>query len=107
MIPAVWLVLGPVKDLLGLHPIHRFRTRRQCQTPLAICPQSNGTATELVNAIACTLGNHAHHHGGPSGADPFSSVCCDRTRLIGEPRSWLMRMRSEERRVGKECRSRW
>jgi len=50
------------------------------------------TPTELVNAIAYVLGNHAHHHGGPSGADPYSSACCDRIRLIGEPRSWLLRV---------------
>jgi putative transposase len=50
------------------------------------------TPTELVNAIAYVLGNHAHHHGGPTAADPFSSAWCDRTRLIGEPRSWLLRV---------------
>jgi len=50
------------------------------------------TPTELVNAIAYVLGNHAHHHGGTSAADPYSSACCDRTRLIGQPRSWLLRV---------------
>jgi len=48
--------------------------------------------TQVVNAIAYVLGNHAHHFGGPPERDPFSSACRDRSRLIGEPRSWLLRV---------------
>jgi len=49
------------------------------------------TPTELVNAIAYVLGNSAHHYGGESGGDPFSSANCDRELLLGKPRSWLLR----------------
>ena len=50
------------------------------------------TPTELVNAIAYVLGNSAHHYGGESGGDPFSSANCDRELLLGKPRSWLLRV---------------
>jgi putative transposase len=42
------------------------------------------TPTELVNALAYVLGNHAHHFGGPAGLDPFE-------RVLADPRTWLLR----------------
>ncbi|MCA1827290.1 MAG: transposase [Myxococcales bacterium] len=50
------------------------------------------TPTELVNAIAYVLGNFAHHHGGAPGGDRFSSIACDRARVLGEPQGWLPRV---------------
>jgi putative transposase len=50
------------------------------------------TPTELVNAIAYVLGNSAHHYGIDAASDPFSSVKCDRDRLLARPRGWLLRV---------------
>jgi len=65
------------------------------------------TPTELVNAIAYVLGNSAHHYGGESGGDPFSSANCDRELLLGKPRSWLLRAgwRRAARTTPEWCRS--
>jgi len=65
------------------------------------------TPTELVNAIAYVLGNSAHHYGGESGGDPFSSANCDRELLLGKPRSWLLRVgwRRAARATPKRTRS--
>ncbi|MCA1825978.1 MAG: transposase [Myxococcales bacterium] len=52
------------------------------------------TPTELVNALAYVLGNHAHHFGGWRGIDPFSSAVYDlerRERVLADPRTWLLR----------------
>ena len=51
------------------------------------------TPTELVNAIAYVLGNHARHYGG-AGVDRFSSATLDparRARVLAQPVSWLLR----------------
>jgi len=51
------------------------------------------TPTELVNAIAYVLANHAHHYGA-SGIDPFSSAALTggrRERVLSHPRTWLLR----------------
>ena len=65
------------------------------------------TPTELVKAIAYVLGNSAHHYGGESGGDPFSSANCDREFLLGKPRSWLLRAgwRHAARTTPEWCRS--
>ena len=49
------------------------------------------TPTELVNAIGYVLGNAEHHYGG-AAVDPFSSLSCDRERVLGERRTWLPRV---------------
>ena len=52
------------------------------------------TPTELVNAIAYVLGNHAHHFGGKPGRDPYSSAALDeqtRESVLSHPRTWLLR----------------
>src|SRR5256885_4053701 len=53
-----------------------------------------GSPTELVNAIADVLGNHAHHFGGvPSARDPFCSSAYDLARrqaVLSRPRTWLL-----------------
>ena len=52
------------------------------------------TPTELANAIAYVLGNHAHHFGGVGARDPFSSAALDgerRDRVLSHPRTWLLR----------------
>ena|SRR5438477_481210 len=52
------------------------------------------TPTELVNAIAYVLGNHAHHFGGSAAVDPFSSAALEgerRERVLSHPRTWLLR----------------
>jgi REP-associated tyrosine transposase len=49
--------------------------------------------TELVNSIACVLGNAAHHYGDP-GQDCFSSRSYEaprRNRILSHPRTWLLR----------------
>ena len=48
--------------------------------------------TELVRALAYVLGNAAHHFGGgAANDDPYSSASCDRERVLGERRTWLLR----------------
>jgi REP element-mobilizing transposase RayT len=50
--------------------------------------------SELVNAIAYVLGNHAHHFGGDPERDPFCSSAYDtprRERVLSDPLSWLVR----------------
>ncbi len=52
------------------------------------------TPTELVNAIAYVLGNHAHHFGGTAAIDPYSSAGLtpdDRARVLAAPQTWLLR----------------
>jgi len=52
------------------------------------------TPTELVNAIAYVLGNHAHHFGGKPARDAYSSAALDaegRERVLSHPRTWLLR----------------
>ena len=49
------------------------------------------TPTQLVSAIAYVLGNSRHHYGGPAERDPFSSLACERARLLCVPVSWLLR----------------
>jgi putative transposase len=52
------------------------------------------TPTELVNAIAYVLGNHAHHYGGTPGQDPYSSATLHgerRERVLAHPQTWLLR----------------
>src|SRR5689334_24144027 len=44
---------------------------------------------------------------GVASADVFRAVPIEAGRLLGTKSAALMRFRSEERRVGKECRSRW
>src|SRR3954471_231209 len=41
--------------------------------------------TELVKSINYVLGNHEHHYGPWDGIDPYSSLACDRRRLLSEP----------------------
>ena len=51
------------------------------------------TPTELVNAIAYVLSNHAHHYGRV-GVDPFSSAAlagARRERVLAHPRTWLLK----------------
>ena len=49
------------------------------------------TPTQLVSAIAHVLGNSRTHYGEQAERDPFSSVACDRARLLCVPVSWLLR----------------
>ena len=53
-----------------------------------------GSPTQLVNAIAYVLGNHAHHFGGaPSARDLFCSAVYDvvrRQTFLSRPRTWLL-----------------
>src|SRR4051812_7737948 len=52
------------------------------------------TPTELVNAIAYVLGNHAHHFRGATSSDRYSSAALDparRERVLSHPRTWLLR----------------
>ncbi|TMA23076.1 MAG: hypothetical protein E6J88_13325 [Deltaproteobacteria bacterium] len=52
------------------------------------------TPTELVNAIAYVLANHAHHFGGTPARDPYSSAALDeqtREIVLSHPRTWLLR----------------
>ncbi len=50
--------------------------------------------TELVNAIGYVLGNHAHHFGGSTDVDRFSSAALSaesRDQILARPRTWLLR----------------
>ena len=49
------------------------------------------TPSELANAIAYVLENAAHHFQR-EGADPYSSARCDRSRLLSQPITWLLRI---------------
>jgi REP-associated tyrosine transposase len=47
--------------------------------------------TQLVNAIAYVLGNHEHHYGPSRGIDAYSSLACDRARVLANAKTWLIR----------------
>ena len=65
------------------------------------------TPTELVNAIAYVLDNHAHHFGASSAVDQYSSGGLsteDRERIVAHPRTWLLTTgwrRAKRGRAGK------
>lgn len=48
-----------------------------------------GTPTEVVNAIAYVLDNHAHHYPGAAGRDRFSSAGSQ--AAVAAPTTWLLR----------------
>ena len=65
-------------------------------------------------ALSCAIGSTAQdvekarfHHVHLNVTDPAKSIEFYRTILSAEPIKFRGRSRSEERRVGKECRSRW
>jgi REP element-mobilizing transposase RayT len=47
--------------------------------------------TQVVNAIAYVLGNHERHYGASRGIDRYSSLACDRGRVLCVPKTWLLR----------------
>ena len=47
--------------------------------------------SELVSAIAYVLGNHEHHYGPSRGIDSYSSLACDRARVLANAKTWLIR----------------
>jgi len=57
------------------------------------------TPTQLANAIGYVVGNHEHHYGPSSGIDPYSSLACDRRRVVAEPMTWLLRVGWRRSRV--------
>jgi hypothetical protein len=52
------------------------------------------TPTQLANAIAYVVGNHERHYRRSRGIDPYSSLACNRARLLAVPTTWLLRVRS-------------
>jgi putative transposase len=50
------------------------------------------TPTQLVAAIAYVVGNHERHYGPSCGIDSYSSLACDRARLLAVPTTWLLRV---------------
>src|SRR5258706_14611844 len=53
------------------------------------------TPTELVNAIAYVLGNHAHHFGTADARYSSAAVPAqERDRLLARPKTWLLRVGS-------------
>jgi REP element-mobilizing transposase RayT len=65
------------------------------------------TPTQLVNAIAYVLGNHEHHYGASRGIDPYSSLACNRARLLCAPETWLLRVGWRRARVSSDWTGRW
>lgn len=57
------------------------------------------TPTELMRAIAYVLGNAAHHFGGRSQRDPFSSAAV-REGVVAKPVGWLLRAGWRSARAG-------
>ncbi len=72
-----------------------------------------GSPTQLVNAIAYVLGNHAHHYGGSPEHDRLSSAAYDparRERVLAMPQGWLLRTGWSELdgfRTGSAAPTRW
>ena len=51
------------------------------------------TPTELVNAIAYVLDNHAHHFGSPDTRYSSASLPAERRDLVlAQPKTWLLRV---------------
>ena len=65
------------------------------------------TPTQLVNAIAYVVGNHEHHYGPSRGVDPYSSLSCDRARLLTRPTTWLIRVGWRRARTRSPWVERW
>jgi REP element-mobilizing transposase RayT len=57
------------------------------------------TPTQLVNAIAYVVGNHERHYGPSHGVDPYSSLACERPRVLAIPTTWLLRVGWRRARV--------
>src|SRR5256714_13912522 len=82
-------------DLLaGLNPVQREAVTAPPEVPLlVVAGAGSGKTRVLTNRVAWLIGDHR--------ASPFALLAITFTnKAAGE-------MRSEERRVGKECRSRW
>jgi putative transposase len=65
------------------------------------------TPTKLVNAIAYVLGNHEHHYGPSHGVDRYSSLACNRERLLCAAETWLIRTGWRRARVRSPWLQRW
>jgi putative transposase len=65
------------------------------------------TPTEVVGAIGYVLGNHEHHYGSSRGIDPYSSLACDRRRLLAVPTTWLLRIGWRRSRVRSPWTGEW
>jgi hypothetical protein len=65
--------------------------------------------TELVEAIAYVLGNHEHHYGASQsdGADPYSSLACDRFTILCPPKTWLVRKGWRRARIRSSSTRKW
>jgi REP element-mobilizing transposase RayT len=65
------------------------------------------TPTALVKAIAYVLSNHEHHFGTSANIDPYSSLACDRQRVLAKPKTWLIRVGWQRARVNSPWVERW
>ncbi|OLC17882.1 MAG: hypothetical protein AUG04_02595 [Deltaproteobacteria bacterium 13_1_20CM_2_69_21] len=68
------------------------------------------TPTEVVNALAYVLGNRAHHFGGASSGDSFSSGAygaSTRRRVLAIPVGWLLRVGWRRARRAPEWLADW
>ena len=63
--------------------------------------------TQLVNAIGYVLGNHERHYGPSRAIDPFSSLACDRGRVLARPRTWLVKHGWRRARTTSKWLERW
>jgi hypothetical protein len=64
------------------------------------------TPTQLVNAIAYVLGNH-ERHSGTRGIDPCSSLACQRSGVVMQPQTWLLRFGWRRARIASPWTARW
>src|SRR5688572_33215877 len=85
----------------------RARRARSGRVPQTDSSLRGGPKLEPVPKLGTLsqTGGPAHGRGAPDNACALQRHLLDRTEV--EPNYWAMPVRSEERRVGKECRSRW
>src|ERR1035441_2823381 len=98
----------------------RTKRKRTTKTVLRL-PDLEQSKSAVLNSLASQSSRRSYDHAirerfcpcwahwggppGPRGTPP--SACAPRHAFLGSPQNKTGAVRSEERRVGKECRSRW
>src|SRR2546427_6692480 len=104
---SIWRRVGHIGFLFFFFSSRRRHTRFDCDWSSDVCSSDLALHAEAEPGKFTTDPVHLHsrkRHIIERGVD----YLLDRCRLLGpQTGTWAEQMRSEERRVGKECRSRW
>src|SRR2546430_6260229 len=85
----------------------RRHTRFDCDWSSDVCSSDLEVASGTTKKIKVRTYERCAECGGSGAARGSRSTSCGTCGGSGEVRRAARSMRSEERRVGKECRSRW